>query len=143
AGVLPVISPAGGISEIFRYELVGPPGMDVMKLKTLQDWVVERKLRIVPGVADVAVLGGKTKEFQAEINLDRMMAYGLTLPQIMTAISASNANVGGRTIAIGEQAVNVRSIGVVTSMDERGNLVLTQQGGLPVPVSAVARVQLA
>src|SRR3982750_3860161 len=72
AGVLPVISPAGGISEIFRYELIGPPGMDVMKLKTLQDWVVERKLRIVPGVADVAVPGGKTKEFQAEINLERL-----------------------------------------------------------------------
>src|SRR5258705_2148675 len=83
AGVLPVISPAGGISEIFRYELIGPPGMDVMKLKTLQDWVVERKLRIVTGVADVAVLGGKTREFQAEINLDRMMAHGLTLPQVM------------------------------------------------------------
>ena len=142
AGVLPVISPAGGISEIFRYELVGPPGMDVMRLKTLQDWVVERKLRIVPGVADVAVLGGKTKEFQAEINLDRMMAYGLTLPQIMTAISAGNSNVGGRTIAIGEQSVNVRSIGVITSMDDIGNIVLTQQGGVPVLVSDVAKVQI-
>ena len=142
AGVLPVISPAGGISEIFRYELTGPPGMDVMQLKTLQDWVVERKLRIVPGVADVAVLGGKTKEFQAEINLDRMMAYGLTLPQIMTAISASNSNVGGRTIAIGEQSVNVRSIGVITSMDDIGNIVLTQQGGVPVLVSDVAKVQI-
>src|SRR6266404_1255891 len=118
SGVLPVISPAGGISEIFRYELIGPPGMDVMRLKTLQDWVVERKLRIVPGVADVAVLGGKTKEFQAEINLERMMAYGLTLPQIMNEISGSNSNVGGRTIAIGEQSVNVRSIGVITSMDD-------------------------
>ena len=142
AGVLPVISPAGGISEIFRYELVGPPGMDVMRLKALQDWVVERKLRIVPGVADVAVLGGKTKEFQAEIDLDRMMAYGLTLPQIMTAISASNSNVGGRTIAIGEQSVNVRSIGVITSMDDIGNIVLTQQGGVPVLVSDVAKVQI-
>src|SRR5216110_1111828 len=142
SGVLPVISPAGGISEIFRYELTGPPGMDVMRLKALQDWVVERKLRIVPGVADVAVLGGKTKEFQAEINLDRMMAYGLTLPQIMTAISASNANVGGRTIAIGEQSVNVRSIGVVTSMDDIRNIVLTQQGGVPVLVSDVAKVQI-
>src|SRR6188474_1206447 len=142
AGVLPVISPAGGISEIFRYELVGPPDMDVMRLKTLQDWVVERKLRIVPGVADVAVLGGKTKEFQAEINLDRMMAHGLTLPQIMTAISASNSNVGGRTIAIGEQSVNVRSIGAVTSMDDIGNIVLTQQGGVPVLVSDVAKVQI-
>src|SRR5881227_1001074 len=142
AGVLPVISPAGGISEIFRYELVGPPGMDVMRLKALQDWVVQRKLRMVPGVADVALLGGKTKEFQAEINLDRMMAYGLTLPQIMTAISASNSNVGGRTIAIGEQAVNVRSIGVVTSLDDIGNIVLTQQGGVPVLVSDVAKVQI-
>src|SRR6266496_2145550 len=142
AGVLPVISPAGGISEIFRYELTGPPGMDVMRLKALQDWVVERKLRIVPGVADVAVLGGKTKEFQAEINLDRMMAYGLTLPQIMTAISASNSNVGGRTIAIGEQSVNVRSIGVVASLDDIGNIVLTQQGGVPVLVSDVAKVQI-
>src|SRR5882724_5670795 len=142
AGVLPVISPAGGISEIFRYELTGPPGMDVMKLKTLQDWVVERKLRIVPGVADVAVLGGKTKEFQAEIDLDRMMAYGLTLPQIMTAISAGNSNVGGRTIAIGEQSVNVRSIGVITSMDDIGNIVVSQQGGVPVLVSDVAKVQI-
>src|SRR5215207_10041074 len=142
AGVLPVISPAGGISEIFRYELVGPPGMDVMRLKSLQDWVVERKLRIVPGVADVAVLGGKTKQFQAEINLDRMMAYGLTLPQIMTAITASNSNVGGRTISIGEQSVNVRSIGAVTSLDDIGNIVLTQQGGVPVLVSDVAKVQI-
>jgi len=142
AGVLPVISPAGGISEIFRYELTGPLGMDVMRLKALQDWVVERKLRIVPGVADVAVLGGKTKEFQAEIDLDRMMAYGLTLPQIMTAISAGNSNVGGRTIAIGEQSVNVRSIGVITSMDDIGNIVVTQQGGVPVLVSDVAKVQI-
>src|SRR5882757_4364421 len=142
AGVLPVISPAGGISEIFRYELTGPLGMDVMRLKALQDWVVERKLRIVPGVAHVTVLGGKTKEFQAEINLDRMMAYGLTLPQIMAAISASNSNVGGRTIAIGEQSVNVRSIGVITSKDDIGNIVLTQQGGVPVLVSDVAKVQI-
>src|SRR4029077_13517111 len=102
-GVAPVISPAGGISEIVRYQLKGPPGMDLIELKTLQDWVVERKLRTVPGVADVAVLGGKSKEFQAELDLNRMMAYGITLPQVLTAISSGNSNVGGRTIAIGEQ----------------------------------------
>src|SRR5438270_4870116 len=79
-GVQPVISPAGGISEIFRYELRGPPDMDLIELKTLQDWVVQRKLRIVPGVADIAALGGKTKEFQAEVDLNRMMSYGITLP---------------------------------------------------------------
>src|SRR6187200_1583953 len=140
--VTPVISPAGGISEILRYQLKGPPGMDLIQLKTIQDWVVERKLRIVPGVADVAVLGGKTKEDRAEIDLDRMRAYGLTLPQIMTAISGSNSNVGGRTIAIGEQSVNVRSIGVITSLDDIGNIVLTQQGGVPVLVSDVAKVQI-
>ena len=90
--------------------------------------MVERKLRIVPGVADVSVLGGKTKEYQAEIDLDRMMAYGLTLPQIINAISTSNANVGGRTIAIGEQSVNVRGLGVLGSLEDIGNIVLTPAG---------------
>jgi cobalt-zinc-cadmium resistance protein CzcA len=141
-GVQPVISPAGTISEIVRYQLKGPPGMDVMQLKTLQTWVVERKLRIVPGVSDVIVLGGKTKEFQAEIDLNRMMAYGLTLPQIITAISTNNSNVGGRTIALGEQTVNVRGIGVVQSLQDIGNIVLSQYGGLPVLLSDVAKIQI-
>src|SRR5690349_4757074 len=59
-GVQPVISPAGGISEIMRYQLKGPPGMSLTELKTLQDWVVERRIRTVSGIADVSVLGGKT-----------------------------------------------------------------------------------
>src|SRR5215475_4765806 len=138
--VQPVISPAGGISEIFRYQLKGPPDIDVMQLKTLQDWVVERRLRIVPGVADVLVLGGKTKEFQAEIDLNRMIAHGLTLPQIISAMSAGNSNVGGRTIAVGEQSVTVRGIGVVSTLPDIGNIVLTQQGGVPVLLSDVAKV---
>jgi len=142
AAVTPVISPAGGISEILRYQLRGPPGMDLIQLKTLQDWVVERKLRIVPGVADVAVLGGKTKEYQAEIDLDRMRAHGLTLPQIISAISTSNANVGGRTIAVGEQSVNVRGVGALGSLNDIGNIVLSQQSGLPVVLSDVARNQV-
>src|SRR3981189_1472568 len=141
-GVQPVISPAGGISEIFRYQLKGPPDMDLIQLKTLQDWVVERKLRTVAGVADVTVLGGKTKEFQAEIELNRMIAYGLTLPQVIAAISAGNSNVGGRTIAVGEQSVTVRGIGVVASLEDIRNIVLTQQGGVPVLLSDVAKVQI-
>ncbi|HKD73860.1 MAG TPA: efflux RND transporter permease subunit, partial [Ktedonobacterales bacterium] len=103
---------------------------------------VERKLRIVPGVADVNVLGGKTKEFQAEIDLNRMMAYGISLPQIISAISASNSNVGGRTIALGEQSVNVRGLGVVSSLEDIGRIVLTQQGGVPVLLSDVAKIQI-
>jgi cobalt-zinc-cadmium resistance protein CzcA len=141
-GVSPVISPAGGISEIIRYRLVGPPNMDLIDLKTLEDWVVERQLRSVPGVADVSRLGGKTKEFQAEIDLNRMMAYGLTLPQIIAAISAGNSNVGGRTIAVGEQSVTVRGLGVISSLDDIRNIVLTQQGGVPVLLSDVAKVAI-
>src|SRR5947207_2836190 len=141
-GVQPVISPAGTISEIFRYELKGPPDMDVMELKTLQDWVVERRLRMVPGVSDVLVLGGKTKEFQAEIDLNRMRAFGVSIPQIINAIATNNANVGGRTIAMGEQAVNVRGVGIVRTLEDIGNIVLSQQGGLPVMISDVAKMQI-
>src|SRR5690242_1175095 len=140
--VTPVISPAGGISEILRYQLKGPRGMDLIQLKTIQDWVVERKLRIVPGVGDIVVLGGKTKEYQVEIDLDRMRAYGLTLPQVINAISTSNANVGGRTIAIGEQSVNVRGVGVLGSISDINNIVVSQQGGLPVLLSDIARNQI-
>jgi len=140
--VQPVISPAGTISEIFRYQLSGPPNMDLIELRTLQDWTVERRLRLVPGVADVLVLGGKTKEFQAEIDLNKMRAYGLTLPQIINAINSSNSNVGGRTISMGEQSVNVRGIGVITSVKDMDNIVLTQQGGYPVLLSDIAKSQV-
>jgi len=140
--VTPVISPAGGISEILRYQLKGPPGMDLIQLKTIQDWVVERRLRTVPGIADISVLGGKTKEYQAEIDLDRMRAYGLTLPQIINAISTSNSNVGGRTITIGEQSVNVRGVGALGSVNDIDNIVISQQGGLPVILKDVARNQI-
>src|SRR5258707_10447593 len=99
--VQPVISPAGTISEIYRYQLAGPPGMDLIELRTLQDWTVERRLRLVPGVADVLVLGGKTKEFQAEVDLNRMRAYGVTLPQNISAINSSNTHVCRRTNSLG------------------------------------------
>src|SRR5262245_717502 len=141
-GVQPTISPAGTISEIFRYTLRGPPGMDNMELKTLQNWVVERKLRIVPGVSDVLTLGGKTKEYQAEIDLNRMMSHGLTIPQVISAISASNTNVGGRTVALGEQSVNVRGLGVIGSLTDIENIVLKQQDGVPILLSDIAKVQI-
>src|SRR5712672_1341496 len=141
-GVQPVISPAGTISEIYRYQLKGPPGMDLIELKTLQDWVVERKLRIVPGVSDVLTLGGKTKEYQAEIDLNRMMSHGLTLPQVINTISTSNANVGGRTLNIGEQSVHVRGLGNVRSLEDMGNIVLTQQNGVPVLLSDISKIQV-
>jgi heavy metal efflux system protein len=141
-GVQPVISPAGGISEIMRFQLVGPPDMSLLQLKTIEDWVVERRLRIVPGIADISSLGGKTKEYQVEVDLNKMMSYGLTLPQIISAISVSNSNVGGRTIALGEQSVNVRGIGVIGSIGDIEKTVLTQRNGVPVLLSDIARVQI-
>ena len=74
--------------------------------------------------------------------MERMMAYGVTLPQVINAISAGNSNVGGRTINMGEQSVNVRGIGVVGSLEDIGNIVLTQQGGVPILLSDVAKVQI-
>ena len=138
----PVISPAGGISEIIRYQLVGPPDMDLMQLKTIAGLGRGAALAHRAGCCRRLVLGGKTKEFQAEIDLNKMMSYGLTLPQIITAISVSNSNVGGRTIALGEQSVNVRGIGVIGSVDDIEKTVLTQQNGVPVLLSDVARVQI-
>lgn len=142
AGVQPALSPAGGISEILRYELKGPPGMSAMELKTLQDWVVTRKLKTVPGVADVSSMGGYTREYHVDIDLDRLMAYGLALPQVLDAISAGNANVGGRTISIGTQSVNVRGLGAIRSLDDIRNIVLSQRGGVPVLISDVAEVNI-
>ena len=142
-GVQPVISPGGGISEIMRFQIVGPADMDLLQLKTIEDWIVGRaELRIVPGVADISSLGGKTKEYQVDIDLNKMMSYGLTLPQIISALSVSNSNVGGRTIALGEQSVNVRGIGVIGSIGDIEKTVLTQRNGVPVLLSDVARVQI-
>ena len=98
----PTISPWSPIGEIYRYQLVGPPGYSVMDLKTLQDWVIARRFRAVPGVIDVTGWGGKTKTFEIQIDRDKLVAYGLTLPQVLQTLSNSNINVGGNTVNIGQ-----------------------------------------
>ena len=107
AGAQPQISPTSPIGEIFRYRINGPPGYSVLDKKTLQDWVVERKLRIVPGVADVLVLGGKTKEYQAEIDLNKMMAYGVTFMTGAETISDPENPTPIPPIAIDEPTVSM------------------------------------
>ncbi len=110
---------------------------------TLQDWVVERRLRIVPGVSDVLVLGGKTKEFQAEIDLNRMRAYGLTLPQI---IARDLGRATPTSAAARSRSASSRSTCAASASSARSrtssNIVLTQQGGVPVLLSDVAKVQI-
>jgi cobalt-zinc-cadmium resistance protein CzcA len=139
-GAQPQISPVSPIGEIFRYRLVGPPGYSVLDLKTLQDWVLQRRFRAVPGVVDVIGWGGKTKTFELQVDFNKLVAYGLTLPQLLQAVGNSNINVGGNTVNIGPQAAVVRGVGLIRSIEDLGNTMLTQSGGNPVLVKDVATV---
>ena len=136
----PQISPVSPIGEIYRYKLVGSPNHDVLELKTLQDWVLQRRFRAVPGVIDVTGWGGKTKTYELQIDVNKLIAYGITLPQMLQTLNNSNINVGGSTINIGPQVAVVRGVGLIRSLDEIRNTMLAQVGGVPVIVSDVATV---
>src|SRR5581483_6271263 len=110
SGVQPQISPVSPIGEIYRYRLVGPPGYSVLDLKTLQDWVLQRRFRAIPGIVDVVGWGGKTKTFELQVDFNKLVAYGLTLPQLLQAINNSNINVGGDIVKLGTQSAVVRGV---------------------------------
>jgi cobalt-zinc-cadmium resistance protein CzcA len=141
-GAQPQISPVSPIGEIYRYRLVGPPSYGVADLKTLQDWVLQRRFRAVPGVVDVTGWGGKTRQYEVEIDLDKLVASKLTLPQVIQTLSSSNSNVGGNTIDIGPQSAVVRGVGLIRSIDDLSNTMLAQNSGFPVLVGDVATVKL-
>ena len=136
--VQPSISPESAVGEVYRYQLAGPPGFSLTDLKTLQDWVLERRFRTVPGVIDVVGWGGLTKEYHVDVDLNKLTAYHISLPQVLSAITNSNANVGARTLNIGPQSANVRGIGLIRSIDDINNIVLNQSGGTPVLLKDVA-----
>jgi heavy metal efflux system protein len=138
--VQPQIYPVSPIGEIYRYKLVGPPGYSVLDLKTLQDWVLQRRFRAVPGVVDVTGWGGKTKIYELQVDFNKLVAYRLTLPQLLQTLKNSNINVGGNTVTLGAQAAVVRGVGLIRSIDDLGNTMLTQSGGNPVLVRDVATV---
>src|SRR6516225_3194438 len=112
-GVQANIQGSSLVGEIFRYQLVGPPHFGLTNLRTLQDWVMQRRLLTVPGVVQVVAWGGTTKTYDVEVDLPKLDAYGVTLPQVLTAIGNANANVGGRTINLGQQSVNIRGVGLI------------------------------
>jgi len=141
-GVQPQINPVSPIGEIYRYKLTGPPGFSVLDLKTLQDWVLQRRFRAVPGVVDVIGWGGKTKTFELQVDFNKLVAYGLTLPQLLQALNNSNINVGGNTVNLGSQAAVVRGVGLIRSIDDLSNTMLIQFGGNPVLVRDVAAVMV-
>ncbi len=139
------------VGEIFRYQVMGPKGFGLTNLRTVQDWVVLRRLSTIPGVVQVNSWGGTTKEFEVEADSRKLQAYGITIPQLIAALGNSNINVGGREISIGQQSVNIRGLGLVDDggnddlvsgyhVDDIENVVLTQTKGVPVTVRDVARV---
>jgi heavy metal efflux system protein len=136
----PTISPWSPTGEIYRYQLVGPPGYSVMDLKTLQDWVLARRFRAVPGVIDVTGWGGKTKTFEIQIDREKLVAYGLTLPQVLQTLNNSNINVGGNTVNIGQQSAVIRGVGLIRSMSDIRNTMLTAANGNPVFLSDIAEI---
>jgi cobalt-zinc-cadmium resistance protein CzcA len=136
----PQISPLSPIGEIYRYRLVGPPNYSVLDLKTLQDWILQRRFRTVPGVIDVTGWGGKTKTYELQVDFNKLVANGLTLPQLLQAISNSNINVGGNTVNIGQQAAVVRGVGLIRSIDALASTMIAAPNGTPVLVRDVAEV---
>ncbi len=151
--LVPTIQQSSLVGEIYRYQVVGPPHFGLTNLRTLQDYVVTRRLLTVPGVVQINSWGGTTKQFNVEADLQKLEAYNITVPQLIAALGNANINVGGREIAIGQQSVNIRGIGLVDSggaddvtkgyrVQDIENVVLTQSNGLPIQVKNVAKVSV-
>ncbi|MGA8706573.1 MAG: CusA/CzcA family heavy metal efflux RND transporter [Steroidobacteraceae bacterium] len=138
----PQISPTSPIGEIFRYRVVGPPNYSVADLKTIEDWMLERRFKAVPGVIDVTGWGGKTKTYEVTVDQRRLVDYGLSIPQLLQALSNANINVGGQTVDIGPQSVVVRGVGLISSMDAIRHTVVASSGGTPVYIGDVADVHV-
>jgi cobalt-zinc-cadmium resistance protein CzcA len=151
--VTPQIQGTSLVGEIFRYQVVGPPNFGLTNLRTVQDWVLQRRLLTVPGVVQVNTWGGTTKQYEVDVDLHKLDAYNVTLPQVISAIGNANVNVGGRTINFGQQSVNVRGVGLMDSggagdltqgykVGDIENVLLFQSRGVPVFVKDVAKVSV-
>ena len=149
-GQQPQIQQSSLIGEVYRYAVQGPKDFGLTNLRTVQDWIVLRRLSTIPGVVQVNSFGGPTKEFEVEADLNKLQAYSITLPQLVNALANANVNVGGREVTIGQQSVNIRGIGLIDSggtddltrgydVTDIENIVLGQVNGVPVLVKDVAR----
>ena len=138
--VKPMLGPlTTGIGEIYRY-LIEAPGMPLIEQRALQDWVIERTIRSVQGVADVVAFGGGVKQYQVQVDANKLRNYNLTLPDVYRAIASNNANTGGGYIDHGNEAMVVRGTGLLRSRDDIGNTVIASQDGVPIFVKNVADI---
>jgi cobalt-zinc-cadmium resistance protein CzcA len=138
-GVQPniIASPMG---EVMQYIVTG--SNNLMELRTIQDWVAGRYLKTAKGVEDVASYGGFIKAYTVRVNPDDLIKYGITLSQVIDTLSKSNINVGGRTIELGDQYYMVRGLGLIKSLDDISNNVVTYKNGKAVLIKNVAQVDL-
>ena len=152
-GVTAQIQATSLVGEIYRYELVGPPHFGLSNLRTVQDWILQRRLLSVPGVVQVNTWGGTIKQYSVDVDLQKLEVYGVTLPQVISALGNANINVGGRTINVGQQSVNVRGVGLMDSGGETDltqgykvqdieNVMLSAPNGLPIFVKDIAKVSV-
>jgi len=141
-GAQPVISPTSPIGEIYRYRIVAPTGYSVMDLKTLQDWVLERRFKRIPGVIDVTGWGGKLRSYEVRLDRDRLVAHGVTVPQVLAAIGKSDGNAGGQTVNFGDQAAIVRGLGLIQSVDAIRNTMVGSAAGTPILLRDVGTVAI-
>ncbi len=132
----PDYSPVG---QLYWFTLTSTnPQYDLMQLKSLEDWVIEKQLKSVPDVVDVSSFGGTTREYQVRLDPDKLISYGLNVGQVEQAITNNNVNAGGSFIQTGEQQVNVREVGLYNSIHDIGKTVLKTQNGTPLLVSNIS-----
>ena len=135
----PALSPENAIGEIFRYTIAGRD-YSLAEKKTAQDWILERQFKQVDGVLDVVGFGGVVKQYHVDVDPYRLRGHGLALPTLMAALQGANQNVGANVLNVGEQAFNVRGIGLIHGLDDIRDVVVSAKAGTPARVNEVADV---
>jgi len=141
-GAQPQISPTSPIGEILRYRVSGPNNYSLIDLKTIQDWILQRRLKSIPGVIDVTGWGGKTKSYEVVLDRKALNRYGVSVPQIISDIGNADINVGGQTINFGAQSAIVRGVGLIQSISNLKDIVITTPKGIPVQLKDVAEIKI-
>ena len=129
------------VGQIYFFTLESTnPNYDVMELKSIEDWVVEKNFKSVPNVVDVASFGGPTREYQVRVDPNKLIAYGVSLAQVEQQLANNNANAGGSFIEAGLQQINVRGVGLVRDVRDIENTVIYTKTGTPLRIKDVAVV---
>ena len=141
-GVTPTLGPdATGVGHVFWYT-VESPTHTLRELRSLQDWFIRYQLNAVPGVAEVASVGGHVQQYQVDVDPNRLRTYNLPLSAVVAAVRDSNVNVGGNVLDANGAWLIVRGVGLIASVDDMKKIVVGASNGVPVYVEQVADVQI-